>query len=203
MDASFNTDRPDCIAFRQSWQAHMDGAALAETVHARECLACAEFLAAGERLKAGLALTRPEPTSPERVDRLVAAIDGAARWNGVRSLAASVAGFAIAASVALVVLFAVPRQPSDDQPKQLVSAEVLPLPRVREPPEVDVFAQLPSFEELTTNPLEKLEPVVLAIENIGQDAVSTMSPLANSAKRTADLFWKGLIAKSDPKFRVN
>jgi len=114
------------------------------------------------------------------------------------------AGFAVAASLFLVLLSG-PSEPSpgrevakrptkvETEPSEPIDNNVA----VRNPsvePKEDVFAHLPSFEQLTMNPLEKLEPVVLSIEEIGQEAVATMSPLANSAKRAADLFWKELTA---------
>lgn len=63
--------------------------------------------------------------------------------------------------------------------------------------------KLPSFSLPTEGPLDRLEPAVASLQNMGNGVVLSISPLTNSVRRAADLVWTELASDTDAEPKVN
>jgi len=212
-----------CQQARSAIQRRLDGEMPGDSAdvaaHRRVCDSCRTDELAVLRLRQALAVNPMPAPSAGFADRVLAAysVEPAQprrlyRWY--------LPAIALAASV-LIAAFWI-REPSIDRevvqnPPPVVEAPDRPAPlgqsiaeaseamasisrsAVIEAPEL----KLPSFRLPTAGPLEKLEPAVASLQNLGSGAMLSVSPMTHSAIRAADLFWRELGTDLDEQPGIN
>jgi len=218
-----------CTTARDSFHLYLDGDLPVETPesleHRSRCASCRAWEqslrlmlntlanASSERPRAGLAdrvleSLKTQPVQPRSTAR---------RW-----LAASLA---LAASIALAFFVMQPREkPADPVPAAMVVAPPVVEPRnaslnesvneandavaaLTRKADKSLTLNLPSLTlpklEMQADPLERLEPAVASIQDVRHGVVLSLTPMANSARKAADLFWKEVAADTGAKPSMN
>jgi hypothetical protein len=225
-DALPPNTRPECIAANASLQRLLDGDAPGEPDnvlhHRRVCASCRSYADGAHRLVKGLQAAKAETLPPDLAERVLMRLRAEPARISRRLSRYAAAALALAACVALAVVAVNRSLDRGDRPvavAPLGSVELAAVPAplsesideaasavsslTRKTRDDALSVKLPTLTLRSSGPLERLEPAVASIEHFGQDAVLSVAPITNSAKRAADLLWREVGPDSQPRRDMN